>query len=346
MLKIRQLDFDTIAMKISLLPLLVVVGAQRDGSDVRPTVDANGVSCSSPPPILSYHVHGAWNARNVTQSRVARTTFDAFAKALDSRGLCPHSHANAAPSYEHICAFPFDWGVVEKATNESSGLFGDMNHAYFMPPALYVSAMNWWRQHHGDLHYMMHANTGCEYEDHSAWSMVSNNYPKYKQSLEGLWCCKRGPPSCTCDMVTYSLAASPDACLSYTEPTAIGLGPCRDTPKTWGSVATWRETNYTSTFRQVEVYATPSGGDSADGAGLCLSPETCTAGAPVRALPCRDGDASRTRASWRGGTRTTVRERGALASDSCPGYCVVPGDNATVVLGACDEDVWTRLYLD
>jgi hypothetical protein len=66
----------------------------------------------------------------------------------------------------------------------------------------------------------------------------------------------------------------------------------------------------------------------------------------VRALPCRDGDASRTRASWRGGTRTTVRERGALASDSCPGYCAVPGDNATVVLGACDEDVWTRLYLD
>ena len=181
-------------VRLSLLN--AAVSAQPE--DARPTTDAHGVACDAPPPIISYHVHGAWNARDVTLSREAQATFKAFAESMGSPAQCPFSHANAAGFYARVCEFPFDWATVAEPTNATSGLFGDMNHAFFVPPAMYVEAMDWWRQRRGRLHYMMHANTGCEYEDHSAWSMVSNDYPAYDQSLEGLWCCKRGPPSCSC----------------------------------------------------------------------------------------------------------------------------------------------------
>ena len=71
--------------------------------DYRPTVGAGNLSCAELPPILSYHVHGGWDAKNVTQSRIAKATFEAFADALEAiEGICPFSHANASADFPDV----------------------------------------------------------------------------------------------------------------------------------------------------------------------------------------------------------------------------------------------------
>ena len=112
-----------------LLLLPAVVMSQEDA---RPPVAAQGVACDAPPSIISYHVHGAWNAEDVALSREARATFGAFAAAMGSPGLCPFSHANAAGFYAGVCEFPFDWDDVAGPTNATSGIFGMINHAFFV----------------------------------------------------------------------------------------------------------------------------------------------------------------------------------------------------------------------
>ena len=81
---------------------------------------------------------------------------------------------------------------MANATNITlgGGIFGAMNYAFFLPRERFMAAMDWWRQHHGVLHYMLHANTGCEYEDHSTWSIKSNNSPPLTKSI-GSVCSRR-----------------------------------------------------------------------------------------------------------------------------------------------------------
>jgi len=334
--------------------------------DGRPT-DAGGATCGSYPRIVSYHVHGGWDATNASLSRLAYTTFASFAVALGALpGICPFSHANASAHFESVCSFPFDWSSVADPTNASSGLFGSMNHAYFVPRSKFLEAMDWWRQHHGPLHYMMHANTGCEYLDHSDWSMKSNNYPEYKQSLEGLWCCKQGPPGCSCDMVIYRLSRpSSDPgqqCLTAAPAPgrSLGLAPCVDLVASWGSTRVWRETQYVypptvgeaDAFRQVEEFngGSGSGGGSSDGGGRCIGASACEVGATVGLERCAVG--RRATVSWVGERQTDpLGSVGALRCDTCygPPLCVVPLQRQeTIVLAPCNAsaNVWRRIFLD
>ena len=62
---------------------------------------------------------------------------------------------------------------ISCCSNQTSGIFGGVNHAYFVPKSRAVEAMNWWRQHKQELYFMMHVNTGCEYKDHSEWFAAS-----------------------------------------------------------------------------------------------------------------------------------------------------------------------------
>ena len=48
---------------------------------------------------------------------------------------------NRSINRSKVCAFPFDWdAVLAGPTNATSGLFGDMNHAFFVPTSHYVEA--------------------------------------------------------------------------------------------------------------------------------------------------------------------------------------------------------------
>ena len=112
--------------------------------DLRPTLGVGNKTCADFPEIVSYHVHFMWDATNVTQSVHAHHANQEFAKAMNSPpGICPFSHANSQAGYTDICAFPFDWSVVLPfPTNETSGIFGGMNHAYFIPKIRAIEAIN------------------------------------------------------------------------------------------------------------------------------------------------------------------------------------------------------------
>jgi len=315
-----------------------------------------------------------WNASNATLKHVAKTTSDAFAKALGAvEGLCPFSHPNASAHYADVCAFPMDWDSVAQQESPPTSLFGSgANFAFFVPERKAVAAMNWWRQHHGPMHYMMHTNTGCEYHDHSTWSMLSSNYPPFEQRLNGLWCCKQGPPSCSCDLVLYRAtnatgytssclrapAASPpppptsQSDTQKAKPAARGDGSDASPAalpvvvaacSAGGNSFLWRETTYVgpptvpehAAFRQIEDFTSPAvGGGSDDGAGWCLGATDCAVGTAVTLGRCAHGDTSRSRVSWVGvaGAADPQGALGALRSDSCTGSCLAPRPDGSGVV--------------
>ena len=98
-------------MDMRSLLFLVAVAAK---SDFRPTIGVGNKTCDQNPEIVSYHIHFTWDAEQVPLSRLAKNTSEAFAAAMQSTGLCPFSHAFAAPDYAQVCHFPFDWSTVEQ----------------------------------------------------------------------------------------------------------------------------------------------------------------------------------------------------------------------------------------
>ena len=337
--------------------------------DQRPTVGVGNATCADPPAIVSYHAHAVWDASNVSLSAEARRVFDAFAAAAGApAGSCPFSHPNGAPGYAEVCAFPINWTDVlaGPVAGPPDTLFGGFNFAFHVPVARLAEAEAWWRQRRGPLHVMLHANTGCEYRDHSDWATRSAEYPPYDQSLEGLWCCKQGPPGCVCDLVRYRVArpssdaeaAAESSCLGAAPApgATLGLAPCGD------DLAIWRETAYVAppavaeadAFRQLEAYDGDgaAGGGAAAGGGLCVAAAAgCNARAVASLAPCRLGDLNATRASWDGDASTTSAPLGRLRSDSCAGMCLAPSaeDATAIELLPCSSDearAWERVFID
>ena len=335
--------------------------------DQRPTVGVGNATCDAPPAIVSYHVHAVWDASNASLSAAAREAFDAFAAAAGApAGSCPFSHPNGAPGYAEVCAFPINWTAVlaRQGAGPPDLLFGGDNFAFHVPVARLAEAEAWWRQRRGPLHVMLHANTGCAYRDHSDWATRSAGYPPYNQSLEGLWCCKQGPPGCVCDLVRYrvarssSHAAAAASCLGAAPApgAALGLAPCGD------ALSIWRETAYAAppavaeadAFRQLEAYDGDgaAGGGAAAGGGLCIAAAAgCEARALASLVPCRLGDLNASLASWDGDLSTTSAPLGRLRSDSCAGMCLAPSaeDATAIELLPCSSDearAWERVFID
>ena len=120
----------------------------------------------------------------------------------------------------------------------------------------------------------------------------------------------------------------------------------------WGSRAVWRETTYTSSFKQVEAYdsGAASAGGSSDHGGRCLGVRQCEIGAEIELVKCAQGERSQSLVSWDGPKVpfTTKKVYGALRSNSCDGLCLVPR-GGRVVLAPCEGaamHIWGRSFLD
>ena len=174
------------------------------------------------------------------------------------------------------------------------------------------------------------------------------SYPSFEQSTDGLWCCKTGPPGCTCDIVEYELAADDGArvCLAANETSGSVVTTSCDSDSEdaangggWG-MATWRETFYTADFQEVENW-----GPGYAQSHMCAGASDCSAGSAISLVDCEAGDDVKALLRWEG-----VGENGRLTSDSCPGMCLDMDDDSgdgAVVWSECDSAAqWVRVFLD
>ena len=61
-------------------------------------------------------------------------------------------------------------------TTLDGGPFPSGEWSMFVPVSYYANVMPWFTQNRGEFSFLIHPNTGCEYEDHSKWTLwVSNN---------------------------------------------------------------------------------------------------------------------------------------------------------------------------
>jgi aromatic ring-cleaving dioxygenase len=343
--------------EISFFYMLIVVlsnevrGYVQGGTDpalANPVGDNNQTCDGEPPMIVSYHVHAVWDGANETATNLALKKWGEFSMAMKKEGLlydggdCPFSHPNGTGGgFKEICPFIFNQeGPFQPWT--AHGLFGGSNFAFFIPNSLYMRAMNWWRQRHDGLWYMLHVNTGCEDYDHTVWSLKSLDYPDFQQTKTGLWCCHAGPPGCSCDITQYaqynSATDQPSNCIASTESGSIVLSTECDGDD-W-NLGTWRETTYTTHLKQIEIYNDTN-------VFLCLGIEdgVCASGAAVSLVDCGGVDSTSSRMHW-------DSSKNQLKSDSCPGLCVDVGVNdntksSILTFQPCVEtNEWNRIYLD
>ena len=58
-------------------------------------------------------------------------------------------------------------------TTLDGGPFPSGEWSMFVPVSYYANVIPWFTQNRGEFSFLIHPNTGCEYEDHSKWAMWS-----------------------------------------------------------------------------------------------------------------------------------------------------------------------------
>ena len=60
-------------------------------------------------------------------------------------------------------------------TTLDGGPFPSGEWSMFVPVSYYANVMPWFTQNRGEFSFLIHPNTGCEYEDHSKWTLWVSN---------------------------------------------------------------------------------------------------------------------------------------------------------------------------
>ena len=339
--------------------LLVMSASSLDlrPRSVAPVGGGANITCDGHPPIQSFHVHVVFEGNNFPATTKALSLYADFIASFNaSMEVCPFAHPNPAGWYGHICVFPFNATLYPQ---QGGSVFNAANFAFFVPRAFYLEASEWWRVRHSAadrLDWAVHANTGCADRDHTEWSAFSYGY-RFPINAAALWCCHDGPPGCSCDIAQYSPAAPPVAAATpaSAEAVAAATSQCLGTGEDGAGKplvladcaaglfanATWRETTFTPSFKQVELY-----GDKHQNPGLCAGTArgACAAGEPLALVECAAADGAAARLSW---------QDGQLRSDSCAGLCAgvagrrgADGQTMVVLLDcAAGGTQWTRAWI-
>merc|ERR1712070_489206 len=283
----------------------------------------------TPPPILSYHLHVLFHGADRDAMDAALQKHNQFLLALGNyTELCPMAHSQPASEYDGpICAFPFEFDPAAFPV-DAVGPFEAPNFSFFVPKDLLQVAAGWWQQHRrytdGALDVLVHTNTGCQINDHTAFGMWMGT--QWEMNTKGLACCLHGPPGCSC-MDTYYLD-SQQRCLTADRNTgAVFFKDCKADSE-FDLDLMWHEVIYEAGYTELDSLAFSSGSFAA--VDSCLGVETCDFGTPVRMSPCGKGEKLRTRFSYDAASA-------ALLVDSCPGLCAIAGA-AGVVLGNCTQE--------
>jgi hypothetical protein len=286
-----------------------------------PAANALNLTCADSPAILSYHIHAIFDEKNNTAVDEALALRNRFVQYVDSSmEMCAFSHSNAAVFQDKICFFPFDNAHAELP--HRSPVFNAADYAFFIPKAHNLAANEWWRRNRGpSIHYINHANTGCQDKDHTAFAQFDFNYGR-SVNTTAFYCCHDGPPGCTCDNVQYALQGYTDKCLSLDGNNSLTLSSCTGSSSNLGS---WRETLYVSQqgpsrFRQLENYGNLHYGNTYR--CLTLASSNCEAGAEVVVGDCRYTEKMRSQFGWSMLAKNTGAGVGEIVADGCPGLCL------------------------
>ena len=114
--------------------------------------------------LQSYHIHVLFPPSNALATNAAMDLQRQFMTAFDltSAGNCTMSAGDPAPNAT-MCAFEVDW--------EPAGPFLTAQYSFFVPVTQYEAAVSWIVRHRGKLDVLVHPNSGCEVEDHTAWAL-------------------------------------------------------------------------------------------------------------------------------------------------------------------------------
>jgi len=130
-------------------------------------IDPSCVNTTSPPELISYHIHVLFNANNDHQVHLAIDLqyefVSAFRVPIGDQENCSFPPGDPHPQQQAICAYPTAW--------LPDGPFPTAQYSFFVPNKFYSETVQWFMQHRNGLDLLIHLNSGCEIQDHMEWSL-------------------------------------------------------------------------------------------------------------------------------------------------------------------------------
>lgn len=293
----------------------------------------------SPPKIISHHVHVLFHGADKASMAAALKKRKEF---LHDMGIndtieCPMAHSDPAPTYSGVCAFPFEFDPT-KFPVDAGGPFEAPNFSFFASDKFLQIAITWWQNHRsyagGELDVLVHANSGCQVNDHTKFGMWMGT--KWEMNTMGLACCRHGPPGCFC-YDTYYISRgngqdAKDMCLAVNGTSGQVIYQACDLSAFDPSLM-WHEVTYQEGYHEIDSLGYAFGAPA--GETNCIGGSSCKAGAALSMSLCGKGDEFRTRFSF---VSNGDGNLGVMKSDTCEGLCAL-ADAATgrTELGNCTD---------
>eukprot|EP01084_Bolivina_argentea_P084036 152091_1 len=240
----------------------------------------------SPPDIISYHVHAIFDGNDAQSVSNAYQIYHQFIDYMNPvMSDCSFAHSTAAVSQTEVCYFPNTWQETDLPI-PTNFIFQTANYAFYIPAAYLQQTMRFWMQNHNEIHYVIHAVSGCQFNDHSKWLVASSEYDTSILVTDNLLCCHHGPAMCTCDIVQYQLNDN-NECLSVqfdgNDASFVNI-ECESADQR--NIGSWREMTYDAAhdWYQIENY-----GDVDHPMYLCLGivdDTYCDIGADIQLMDC------------------------------------------------------------
>jgi len=279
-----------------------------------------------PPEIISHHLHVVFHGADRASMVAALTRRKEFMVAVGITGTpCPMAHSDPAPTYSGICSFPFEFDPSSFPVT-AGGPFEGPNFSFFVSDKFLQLAMTWWQARRrymgGELDILVHANSGCQLNDHTAFAMWMGT--KWEMNTVGLACCLHGPAGCSC-YDTYYIARSSIS-------GRANESKCLTVNKTQGSITyqtcdlsafdpsfMWHEVTYQNGYNQIDSLGWSLGSES--GVDNCMGVASCQAGVALSMAACRQGQPHKT--LFRFVSSDDGSDFGRIVSDSCEGLCML-----------------------
>lgn len=148
-------------------------------------LDCKSTGGPTVPPILSYHTHIVYMLTDPEQTNRALALRD-------------RAREHFQPLLGEDCDGRYDEGRLCMINDHnltdpmSFGPFPTGEWSMFVPISYYANVMPWFTQNRGEFSFLVHPNTGCEYEDHDSWAqwcgqkwpLNMNIFTQYTQTEE------------------------------------------------------------------------------------------------------------------------------------------------------------------
>ena len=216
------------------LALCLLAGCAAHGGHLRVKGDPE-IDCTKPAPFFSYHIHVVFQLGSDAKLKAAEElrvkAYRYFAPYFGGSPVCPDQGDGNGGRYDNgeLCMIK-DHKLPEIL---KVGPFPSGEWSMFVPLPHLQLVTEWFLQNRGELDFLVHPNSGCEYEDHGIWAQWSGTaWPLNmdifeEQTQTNEWAAVRGDnanPSCiaanaTCGQAHPSTWANSGAILACCEGT-------------------------------------------------------------------------------------------------------------------------------